>query len=227
MPMTEAEIEALKKSHARIEKLYELNDAQRAYYKCLPASEQEAFISKSAGDRAAALKSAVAYEASDGTTYYHHDDSRLVKMAKDSDESKKSLVMETALRKNAEFAKAAAEDMSSYPEDAAIHAAVIAAVEGIADEATRKAARTLIKAGNAAIAKAGVATGTGGDQSKVVGGNSEIAKAETELKTAVEAYGKAKGITRYELAFVEASQSDPATRSAFDKVAILRRQAQA
>jgi hypothetical protein len=202
MPMTEAEIEALKKQNARLGKLAELTDAQRAYMKSLPDSEQEAFLDKSAADRGSVMKSAVAYTAADGSVFYAHDDARLVKSVKDADEMRKNLVLETTLRKKAEFAKTATENMGSYPEDAAVHAAIIEAIEtGIADETVKAKALTALKAGNAAIAKAAVPSGVNPQNRQAGGSTDELTKAETELKTAVEAYAKAKSITKYELAF--------------------------
>lgn len=226
MPMTEAEIEALKKAHAHAVKLAELNDAHRAYAKTLSSSEAEAFVAKSATDRDAIVKSAIAYTAQDGTVFYAGDDARLIKSAKDNDELKKSLATEQALRKRAEFSKAATENMGSYPESGDVHVAIVEAVSGIADEATRTAAMTAIKAGNAALAKASVPTGTVGARNTVPGGSSdELMKAEGELRTAVDAYATANKIGHYQLALAEATAKDPATRAAFDKVAKLRRQA--
>lgn len=222
---TEAEIAALEKSNERLSKMVELNDAQRAYAKSLSTTEADSFISKSSTERSEIVKGAVECEV-DGVVYFKHDDQRLIAMAKQADSMKKSLVMEQSLRKSAEIAKAAAEDMGNYSEDDKTHAAVMAAVESIADEGVRKSARTMLKAGNAAIAKLSKSTGTGGQNAKIIkdGETSPMKKAADTLKTAVEAYGKAHNITNYQAAFAEATQVDQATRDAYDEVANLRRQ---
>lgn len=222
-PMTEQEIQALKTAKARAEKLAELNDAQRAYVKCLSESDADAFVAKSAADRAAVLKAAVAYTSDDGSVYYAHDDQRLVTSVKAGDETKKSLVLEQQLRKRAEFEKQAAQDMGAYPEACEVHAAIIQAVEGIADETMRKAARKVLLAGNAALQKASRSTGTNGSVDKRPGVDNALAKAELKLKTAVEAFGKSANITDYAVAFAQGSGSDPAVREAFDEVSNLRR----
>jgi hypothetical protein len=221
--MTEAEIAALQKAKARAEKMAEMTDAQRSFVKHLSESDLESFIGKGASDREAVVKASIEFTAADGAVYYKHDDPRTIAMAKKADDQAKELVMEKALRKTAEFAKAAAEDMGNYPETDAVHAAVIQAIEGIADEPTRKAARTLIKAGDAAIAKASRSTGTNGASDRRPGGTGdELQKAETALKGAVETFAKARNISDYSVAFAEATAVDAASRDAYEAVRQLR-----
>jgi hypothetical protein len=224
--ITEQEHEALKKKALRLEKMAELTDAQRAYAKSLNEGDLEVFLAKSAVDRQATLKAAVAYEASDGTVFYTHDDARMIQMAKRADAAEKDSGFQKALASKATFEKSAAEDMSHYPEDGDVHAAVIEAIEtSIKDPEMKKKARSLVKAGDAALAKAGMPTGISGVVKSRPGDAGNVLKAaEDELKVAVEAFGKSKGITNYQLAFAEATGSDPASRAAYAKVRELRQQ---
>lgn len=217
----EQQITSLTKRAERAEKMAELSDAHRAFAKSLPEAERDAFAAKSAAEREALVKASIAYTATDGTVYFAHEDARMIKSVKDADELRKTVVLEKSLRQDAEFAKAAADDMGAYPESDAVHVAIIKAVEGIADEATRKAARAAIAAGNQAFGKATRTTGTSGAVEARLGGD-ELAKAESELKVAVEAYQKANNLSDYSVAFAKATGDDPATRAAYEKVAGIR-----
>lgn len=221
----EQTITALTKRAERAEKLAEMPDAHRAYMKSLPTGEQESFLAKSTGDRDAVIKGAVAYTANDGTVYFHSDDQRLIKSAKQADETAKDLITEKALRLDAQFSKLASDEMGSYSGEAAVHTAIVKAIElGIKDEALRKQAHDVLKAGNAAFAKATRPNGSNGAIDKRPGGD-ELTKAETELKTAVETYQKSKSIKDYAVAFAEATGDDEASRNAYEKVATLRKRA--
>lgn len=225
--MTDLEIAALTKKTERAEKMATLTDAHRSFAKSLGESDLESFLGKGAADRETVLKAAIEFTAADGTVYYKHDDARQIVLAKKNDELSKSVVLEQSLRKTAEFAKAASEDMGGYPETDAVHAAIIEAVESIKDEPTRKSARACIVAGNAAFKKASRMTGTTGAHDKQPGGvETELAKAEGALKKSVEDFQKAKNIGSYAEAFAEATGSDPVIREAYGTVAQLRRESQ-
>lgn len=222
--MTEQEIAALNKRLARAEKMLTLSPSQLAYAKSLAEVELEGFLAKSDADRATVAKAAIAYTAQDGTVYFAHDDARVISMAKSNDSLSQRLLAEETLRKAAQFSKAAAEDMAHLEGDVDMHAAVIAAVEGIADENVRKAARTMLKAADAAVSKLGRSNGSNG----AVGGKVEKSSYDSkqdELKTAVTKFQTDNKLGSYEEAFAKATQVDATVRKLYNEAMELRESA--
>lgn len=225
--MTPEQIEALNKRLAKAESLASMSDAEKAYLAKLGSAQADDFIAKSITDRAAIMKSdEPVYTATDGTVFRKSDDERLWKAVKRADEMEKSFAEEKLARKRAEFSKQANEDMGNLPGDAATHAAVIEAItSGIGDEAVRKAAFEAIRAGNAAIAKAGKTSGSRGAVEKAAGSDkpngsqdSTVQAIEKKFRDRVTEYQKENKLPTYENALSKATQMDPITRDLYDEL---------
>lgn len=145
----------------------EMTDSHKKHYNTLDEAGKTAFIGKSASDRDAIVTElskadAIVYTASDGTTFRKSDDERLVAMAKRNDATMAELAKAREAGETAVFAKRAAEELPSYPGGDNVKVALLKAVDGISDEATRKGVAELLKAGNVAMTGAFVKRGTTG-----------------------------------------------------------------
>jgi len=163
--MTDQEIQALKAQLARAEALSQLNDAQKAYFNGLGSADQASFLTKSAVDRDADIAKAleanpVVYTATDGTLFRKNDDPRMVATAKRADETQKLLEASEVGRNSDRITKRAETELKHYPGDVTARSALVKAVESITDEAQRKVVEAAIKAGDAALSKAFVTSGT-------------------------------------------------------------------
>jgi hypothetical protein len=216
------------KDVAKFRALAELSDSQRLYYGKLGPDGQQAFLGKSAGDRAAELEKQVEYTTPiTGDIYYKFDDSRAVRNAKRADESEKAAAEDRLYAKRAGFAKKAGEVFGkAYPGEDKTHTAIVEAIEGISDEPTRKAAYEVFTAGrNALLAKqrtnghsgpVSKAAGEGGMGASGANDENTIEKRRGDVRKAVEAYQTLHKIATYEEALAEAVEKDPATRAAYD-----------
>lgn len=147
-----------------------LNDAEKAHLRDLDEEAAEAFVAKSATERAielaalaksAADENPVVYKSADGTEFRKNDDTRLVDMAKKADLLAKSLEKAAAEREDAEFEKSAGEVFGkSAPGDTKTRVAVLRAVSGIKDEAVRKSALDMLKGLSNGFAKMSAEVGT-------------------------------------------------------------------
>jgi len=223
-----SEHESLLKRIERAEQIGKLTDGMKGYFGKLDADGQAKFLAKSATDRAAELKEQVAYESPiTGDIYYKFDDERLVKNAKRADEMEKTSTQNESLAKRSGFAKKAGEIMKGYPHDPAtpdVLTDIVGAIEiGITDPATKKAAFEVLAAGNNALLSKGSVGGhipRNGDGGPT-NANDPIGKARGELRGAVEAYQKANNIASYDLAFLQATGSDPKVRELYETVSDL------
>lgn len=220
----EQQIADLNKRLARSEKMLELSDAHRAYAKALSGEALDAFLAKTPAERGELAKGAVAYKAEDGTLYFAHDDARVIAMAKSNDEMAKRLIVEEKLRKEAQYAAIAKADMNHLAGDEPMHVAVVAAVSQIADEKVRTAALDMIKSANVAFSKLEKPRGSTGVIDSVQGGGevTPYEKAQTDFKTAVEAYQKANNLASYEVAFAEATLKDQKVRELYGQIVEMR-----
>jgi hypothetical protein len=86
----------------------------------------------------------------------------LAEVVKDADATHAELAKERDARRDAEFAKRAATDIPNLPGALPVQIALLKAVDGIADEAVRKAASEALKGANAAMSSFMKAPGVGG-----------------------------------------------------------------
>lgn len=158
----QADITALKadlaKSNARVSTLgtalaiaCSLPPEQLAYVSRLDAAGQESFLAKSATERAELAKP-VYVSKSTGDAFYASDDRRLVEMAKAADAGAVELAKAREAAEVATFEKRAAAELPSLRGTVAEKAALLKAVEGIADEAVRKVALEMLKSADHATA---------------------------------------------------------------------------
>jgi len=132
----------------------DLSDAERAHYDALEGEAQSAFLAKSADQRAAELEDIakgdpVVYTATDGSEFRKSDDPRLVAMAKRNDEQARQLAKAAVDKAQAGFEKRATDELPNLGGDVATRAAILKAVDGIADEEVRKSALEVLKGANA------------------------------------------------------------------------------
>jgi len=123
---------------------------QAAFAKRLPPGEVEGFLAKTDAERAA-LATPVFKSVSTGECFYASDDARLVTMAKAADATAVELAKAREAGEVARFEKAATDTIPHWPGTLAERAAVVKAVMGIADEATRTVALEKLKAANVAF----------------------------------------------------------------------------
>jgi hypothetical protein len=171
--------------------LADMNDETKAFYKNLSDSEKVEFIAKSAEEKAEMIDKAkeadpVVYKAHDGTQYRKSDGERMVKLAKQAD---KALTIAKAATDQAEtetFTKAA-DKLGCLPGTQEAKIVLLKAIDGIEDEAIRKAANEILTAGNAnlkdAFARAGVEGNGPHEESGPVNKLDALAKAHANAKS--------------------------------------------
>jgi hypothetical protein len=168
--------------------LGELGDSEKAIYRSLDAAGQEGFRKLSAEQRVEKVRAAgesnpVVYTTADGETFRKNDDPRMVALAKRADADRKALADEKSARETEQLAKRAGDELGNLPGDVKVKTAVLKAVESIQDQATRDGAKALLKAGNAALAKAFRTQGT-------IAGNDEAPADATEAHEKLEKIAK-------------------------------------
>lgn len=159
------EIEALKKQldeQTALVKAFRavvaLTPSQRAYYDALPEVEQTAFVAKSSVERdtevAKALESDPVVATVDGRAIRKSQDPTgvLAALAKRDEENRSRLAASEASAAQLVLEKRADAEIGKLPGDVRVRGAIVKAIDGIADEATRKAAHAAVQAGSAAIA---------------------------------------------------------------------------
>jgi hypothetical protein len=164
-----------------------LNDAEKQLYDTLDKADRKEFLRTK--DRKGALEKAdkanpVIYTGADGTVFRKSDDPRMVAMAKRNDALEKSNREQSQALADANFAKRASEELGSLPGKPEAKVALLKAVEGIADEATRKAVSEMVKASSSNLAKAFRTVGTAGGASPLAGTHED--QLETMAKRHVE-----------------------------------------
>jgi hypothetical protein len=201
----EAKIEALTKSLAKAEAFGKLTDIEKSFYADLDEKAKEAFLAKSDGERKADIevsKSAnpIIYTADDGTEFRKNDGALLIKMAKENDENRRELAKAREEKENAAFEKRAETELQYMPGDVKTRAAIIKSVEGIKDEAIRKAALDTLKAHNVEMSKAFSERGT-----SVTSDNA--GDANKQLDEMAKAHAKEKSVSYYEAYAIVKSQN--------------------
>lgn len=210
-----ADIAKMQAQMDRLAKVADLNDAEKGYFKSLDTEAADAFLAKSAEDRADEVAQAaelaksadpVVYKSADGTEFRKSDDPRMVAMAKQMDADRKELAIAKAKAANATFEKTAREDFKFLPGDESVRIALAKAVGGIDDEKLRDGAMAALKAHNAKLAPAfkSLGAGNGGSGSEA----ETAAEAEAELDTLAKSIAAKDGIDYY-AAYEKAGQQKP------------------
>lgn len=137
----------------------ELTDDQVAHYRGLPADEREAFLAKSAPERAAIVKAALeldpVIEVAGRSIRKSQDPTGMVvealKRAEQAEQAAKANADKAA---DVELEKRATDLLGHLPGAIGVRKALLRAVEGIADEETRKGALAALAAADKALAPA-------------------------------------------------------------------------
>jgi hypothetical protein len=165
-----------------------LSDAEKKYCGALPEAERDEFIQKDAGARAALVQKsleadAVVYTSETGETFRKSDDPRLVRLAKQADESARLAKAEREALQNERLAKRAEAELSACPGETPVKVALLKAVDGISDASLRASASAILKAGNDALSKGFDTFGTSGSA-----GDGGKADAEQKLEALAKRY---------------------------------------
>lgn len=164
----QADITAIKADFAKaketfakaLDTLRNLPPDQAAFAKRLKGDELEQFLGKPEADRAALAKPIHKSERT-GRCYYAGEES-LVEMQKDSDALAEKLAKSEQTAEAATFEKRAAVEIPNLRGTPEQKGALLKAVEGIADEATRTVAVECLKSASQAMASLFVRPGIGG-----------------------------------------------------------------
>jgi hypothetical protein len=160
-----AQIAELTAAVARAQATLALDPEQRAHFDTLKAAEQDQFLALTAEQRAGVVKNLrdanpVVFKSVDGTEYRKSDDARLIKMARENDARAVELAREQSIRKQADLEKRAGEEFKTLGGDVVVKAALLGAVEGIADAGVRGKVLEALKAHDAGLGAAFTRVGT-------------------------------------------------------------------
>lgn len=172
---------ALEAKLAKSESIGTLTDVQKAYYKAMEESEQDAFLAKSAEERQKEIDllkadDPVVYKSTAGEEFHKSDDTRLVAMAKRNDVQDVQLAKAAKREEDSVFTKRAATELEFLPGTIEVRAAILKAVDTIEDEAIRKSATESLAAKNTEMSKAFQQAG-----SSIVVNKADSAEAHAEL----------------------------------------------
>jgi len=188
---TKEQLSELQVKLARAEKLAQLSDSERGHMAKLDTQAQERFLALDAQSRRGELSKAaelnpVVFKSADGTEYRQSDDPRLVKAARDNDETRAQLRKERSDREALEFSKRAAVELKNASGSEVAKVALLRAVEGISDAGVRAEVKALIKGANDSLAKLfeerGFTSPAGGD-------------AESKLEALAKAYSESRKVS--------------------------------
>jgi len=137
----------------------DMTDAEKEVYKSLEGDAKSEFLFASHDERKVTLTKAlddnpVIYKSANGDEFRKSDDPRLVKMAKDRDEERKSFMKMQAEREQEQFEKRASDELPNLPGDVKVRAEILKSISSIKDEAMRDEAIKALKAHNARMGKA-------------------------------------------------------------------------
>lgn len=166
----------------RAEAISKLNADERGLFETLGA-DADAFLAKTVEQRAEQVKESkdsnrVVFKALDGTEYRASDDKRLIALAKKADADSKATAEAIAKAEQIGFEKRANEEIPHLPGTVEVRAKVLKVLQGV------EGASEILKAAEAALAKAFVAQGTtaGADLNKAEDKLENLAKAHAEAK---------------------------------------------
>jgi hypothetical protein len=160
-----------------------LNADERAVFDSLQGDAQGQFLSKSADQRAEAIREAkdadrVVYKALNGDVFRASDDPRLAKMAREADEERERTRKALEQADMARLEKRADAELAHCPGTVAVRAKILKALEGVED------AGEFLKAADAALAKSFKPSGTTGTTAS----GEELSKAEDRLEVLAKAH---------------------------------------
>jgi len=207
----EAQAEALEVAT----KVAELSDAEREIYKSLEGEAQHDFLHATPEQRAAEVakqndSNPVVYKAKNGTEFRKNDDPRLVQMAKERDEERADFLKMQAEREQERYEKRADEELPNLPGEVQTRAAILKAVDGIEDEATREEAIKALKAQNTRMGEALREVGTAGIRKQDdVNQGTGAKNAHEELEKRAREYVKEHPETSFYEAYDIVSGADP------------------
>ncbi|MBA3421657.1 MAG: hypothetical protein H0U12_07160 [Thermoleophilaceae bacterium] len=160
MPDNSPEIADLKKQLATALALASLSDAQRAHHKSITGADAENFLAKSPSERDGIVKAIAKakldadpehYLAKSGRVY-RQSERELGDMAKRLDESDDRVSKREVELETERLTKRADVEISHFGKSVTARAALLRAIDGIADEAVRKEVQEAVKGANAIIA---------------------------------------------------------------------------
>ncbi len=157
MSDNKTELDALKAKVAKLQAVAALSAVHKSHFDTIDEASGDAFLKMDVTGKDAALKAAadanpVLYKSADGTEYRMTDDPRLTAMAKqmDADATKTAELQKAAV--DSDLTKRAESDLEHHPGSIDVRKSILAAVDAIEDETTRKAAHDALKAKSAANA---------------------------------------------------------------------------
>lgn len=209
----ESKVAELISTLAKANQLASMTEVQKTHYGTLTGSEADAFLAKSDEDRVSVIAEInkadpVVYTAIDGTEFHKSDDARYVAMAKKSDANDAEIAKTRAINSKLEFEKRADDELSFMPGDLATRAAIVKAIDGIANDELRKSAQASISAKNTEMSKSfGEGRVTGHSDTAISKG--ETVDANAQLDTLSKAYATEHSVNYFE-AYETVSNANPA-----------------
>jgi hypothetical protein len=199
------EVEDLKKNvdelNAKLSKAIaygSLSDAEKKYHAALPDCERDAWLGKARSARAedvnkAAEADAVVYKSErTGKEYRKSAGAELIDAVKAADEAFAAVSTEKALREKAELEKRADDEIGNFSGSVKARAALLKAVDSIADESVRKEVQESIKGADGTIKRMFETAGTWEREASPDSPQAKIEKlAHTRASEKGEAYGVA------------------------------------
>jgi len=186
------EVENLRKELELAKKLAELNDAQRAYRKKLAEPEASAFLAKDAAGRQAAVDAEARKSAEADPILYTSPITKrdyrksageeVIELAKRADAAETLAKQKDELAAEASFEKRADSHLAKFQGELKVRAAIVKAIDGIPDEATRKAAHESLAAANAAMSGVFEKRGLIGSGAPVADKQAAVAKLDALAK---------------------------------------------
>lgn len=151
MDPKDQEIASLKATLTRVTAIASLSGPEKAHFDRLGGPAQDAFLAKTPAERAEMTK--VVFTDRKGRQYFASDDPRLVEMAKDRDEEFAENQKQLAEAKAAGLSNRASTELAHLSGTVEQRTALLAAVEGIADQEVRAACLAMIKEADAKQAR--------------------------------------------------------------------------
>lgn len=187
------QIEALKKSNERLERIAKMTGAQKSHFDTLTGEAQEEFLAKSSKERDLELveiekSNEVVYTCEDGTPIRKRDGELAVRQAKRADEALKIAKAERDARELTELKKRAGDLMGNLAGTDDAHVDLLRAIEAM-PEAKREGMTATIKAANDLMKTRATAPGTGGHGNPNAGNANPEAVFDAEVKKYAEANG--------------------------------------
>lgn len=158
----EKDLSEAKAKVAKAEKIAELTEGEKQFYRQLNSDEQVAFLAKSATVRAEDMKPV--YEAENGAKFTRIDDPRLVEMAKAADASTKEMRAKLEKAENDAIFVRVEKELTFLPGSVDDRAELLKAALSIKDEKKREGAVAALKAHNEKLGRSFGRQGTGSTQ---------------------------------------------------------------